>query len=139
MPAVLCDPPIPIQHIHTDDSSVLNLIEYMIENQIFNTYLVSQDEESEFSIILKNSNSKISNLLRHLGCYQKIKNMDPLIVNKESCNICFSDYQSGEYKRILNKCQHTFHKKCIDKWLKKNSDNMTCPICRTNYNRKIVI
>lgn len=55
----------------------------------------------------------------------KIKQNDPLL--EESCLICYDKYETGEYKRILPKCNHYFHKKCVDKWLKKNS---TCPICR---------
>ncbi len=116
-----------------------NLIQYMLENQIFNTYFVSHDDDGEFSIILRNNTKKFSQLLRHLGSYQRIKTNDDLIKNGETCNICFCEYSTGEYKRTLNKCKHVFHKKCIDKWLGKNAENMTCPICRTNYNKRIII
>ena len=36
-------------------------------------------------------------------------------------------YKILEFKRELPICKHYFHKKCIDKWLKKNA---SCPICR---------
>lgn len=111
-----------------------NLINYMINNEIFNTYITTKEDNSEFSIILKTKNSK---KLKHLGKYQKIKEFDEII--DDTCSICFDTYKINQYKRKLNNCNHTFHKKCIDKWFKKNIDNMTCPICRHNYNKKIIL
>jgi hypothetical protein len=57
----------------------------------------------------------------------KIKKDDSLL--KEECLICMDKYKIGEFKRLLPKCSHYFHKKCIDKWLKKKC---TCPVCRCN-------
>ncbi|XP_010465990.1 PREDICTED: RING-H2 finger protein ATL77-like [Camelina sativa] len=45
----------------------------------------------------------------------------------EECVICLSDFASGEQLRLLPKCNHGFHVRCIDKWLKQH---MTCPKCR---------
>jgi hypothetical protein len=56
----------------------------------------------------------------------KIKSNDDLL--KTSCLICMEDYKENEYKRIIPNCNHVYHKKCIDKWLKKTA---TCPVCRT--------
>lgn len=58
--------------------------------------------------------------------YKKIKEKDDLL--SESCIICHDDFQVREYKRTLS-CTHTFHKKCIDKWLKSH---LNCPMCRKN-------
>lgn len=46
--------------------------------------------------------------------------------HEDECPICSQDYKIGEFKRKLS-CNHEYHKKCIDKWLK---DYLTCPICR---------
>lgn len=63
----------------------------------------------------------------HLPSYKKInKNINNI------CTICFEQYIIGEYYRILPNCQHIYHKKCIDKWFKKDKD-MKCPNCRINY------
>lgn len=62
------------------------------------------------------------------GPYRKIKTHDPLITKESKCIICLNYYSPGEYKRNLN-CNHTFHKKCIDKWFKL-SYKTSCPICR---------
>jgi hypothetical protein len=56
---------------------------------------------------------------------KKIKENDPL--TNDFCPICIETFCCGEYKRTLN-CEHTFHKKCIDRWFKKDKDD--CPMCR---------
>ena len=60
--------------------------------------------------------------------YKRIRPNDPLI--GEECSICCEEYTVNEYKRTLDDCDHTFHKRCCDKWIRVN---MTCPICRTDY------
>ncbi|XP_072368295.1 RING finger protein 44 isoform X3 [Scyliorhinus torazame] len=44
------------------------------------------------------------------------------------CVVCFSDFESRQLLRVLP-CNHEFHAKCVDKWLKTNR---TCPICRAD-------
>lgn len=65
------------------------------------------------------------NQIHLLGPYKRIKDNDPLLGN--NCTICINQYIKGEYKRTLS-CQHSFHKKCVDKWFKYG--NTSCPICR---------
>ncbi|XP_055817821.1 E3 ubiquitin-protein ligase ATL76-like [Solanum dulcamara] len=43
------------------------------------------------------------------------------------CVICLSKFKIGEKVKILPKCNHCFHVKCIDKWLNSHS---SCPTCR---------
>ena len=57
-----------------------------------------------------------------------IKKDDPILEN--DCSICMDNYKYKQYKRILPECKHTFHKKCIDNWFKKNS---SCPVCRKDF------
>ena len=49
-------------------------------------------------------------------------------VDNNTCSICIDEINKN--KITLKNCNHTFHKKCIDSWLKKNS---SCPICRQEY------
>lgn len=43
------------------------------------------------------------------------------------CVICLSEFVSEERVKILPKCNHGFHVRCIDKWLSSHS---SCPTCR---------
>jgi hypothetical protein len=45
----------------------------------------------------------------------------------ETCAICQDDIASGTTMRIINHCEHSFHKDCIDVWF---SQNVHCPVCR---------
>ncbi|XP_059626378.1 RING-H2 finger protein ATL74-like [Cornus florida] len=43
------------------------------------------------------------------------------------CPICLGEFGEGEKVRVLPKCNHSFHVKCIDTWLVSHS---SCPTCR---------
>ncbi|XXG42771.1 hypothetical protein AAC387_Pa01g2964 [Persea americana] len=43
------------------------------------------------------------------------------------CPICLGEFMEGEKVRVLPKCNHGFHMKCIDTWLMSHS---SCPTCR---------
>lgn len=43
------------------------------------------------------------------------------------CVICLSEFTPNQRVKLLPKCNHGFHVKCIDRWLTSNS---SCPICR---------
>ncbi len=63
---------------------------------------------------------------------KKIKECDGIL--NELCAICHCNYTINEYKRTLD-CNHNFHKKCIDKWLKMN---LNCPLCRKDIGHNII-
>jgi len=54
------------------------------------------------------------------------------------CIICLSEFTKGEKVRILPKCNHGFHVRCIDKWLKAHSSCPKCRQCLLETCRKIV-
>jgi len=54
------------------------------------------------------------------------------------CMICLSEFSKGEKVRILPKCNHGFHVRCIDKWLKAHSSCPKCRQCLLETCRKIV-
>ncbi|KAL1197050.1 RING-H2 finger protein ATL73 [Cardamine amara subsp. amara] len=43
------------------------------------------------------------------------------------CLICLGEFVEGETVRVLPKCNHGFHVRCIDTWLMLHS---SCPTCR---------
>jgi hypothetical protein len=50
----------------------------------------------------------------------------------KTCAICLEDYDKESQLRIL-KCDHSFHKDCIDKWL--TDCDYKCPVCRDDSNK----
>lgn len=66
------------------------------------------------------------NKIKNIGKYRKVKENDSILDTQ--CPICIDSFCCGEYQRTLE-CNHVFHKKCIDKWFKK--DKNECPMCRT--------
>lgn len=54
------------------------------------------------------------------------------------CVICLSDFAPGDRLRLLPKCQHGFHIRCIDKWLNTHSSCPTCRHCLIETCQKIV-
>ncbi|OJD12359.1 hypothetical protein AJ78_07034 [Emergomyces pasteurianus Ep9510] len=50
------------------------------------------------------------------------------IAESERCLICLSDYEAAEEVRQLSKCQHIYHRECIDEWL--TTGRNSCPLCR---------
>ncbi|CAI9091870.1 OLC1v1026972C2 [Oldenlandia corymbosa var. corymbosa] len=43
------------------------------------------------------------------------------------CPICLGEFSDGEKVRVLPRCHHGFHVRCIDIWLASHS---SCPTCR---------
>ncbi|RYQ83469.1 hypothetical protein Ahy_B10g102150 [Arachis hypogaea] len=43
------------------------------------------------------------------------------------CTVCLSEFKEEEKVRSL-KCQHVFHRDCLDTWLQEY--RATCPLCR---------
>lgn len=54
------------------------------------------------------------------------------------CVICLSEFAVGDKVRLLPKCQHGFHVRCIDKWLNSHSSCPTCRHCLIETCQKIV-
>jgi hypothetical protein len=129
--------------IGENNSNIYNFfeIEKMLEDMqknsnIFNenydnNEFISFDIEFEFitppNNIEENSNyfTSCKEIDQKVSKSEKIKKEDNLL--NETCFICMDNYKVHELKRILPNCNHCFHKKCVDKWLKKRS---SCPVCR---------
>lgn len=73
-------------------------------------------------ILLKKSKKEI---IKKMGPYKRVTKNDKLL--KKECSVCLENFKEKQGKRTLP-CNHTFHKRCIDKWVFKGTE--TCPICR---------
>jgi len=56
------------------------------------------------------------------------KEKEPSNEVQTTCVVCMCDFAARQRVRELP-CQHIYHTKCIDKWLKTNR---TCPLCRAD-------
>lgn len=50
-----------------------------------------------------------------------------LPLSGSDCAICLSEFVPGERVRVLPRCNHGFHVRCIDRWL---ASRWSCPMCR---------
>lgn len=53
--------------------------------------------------------------------------MEVTEAERAQCSICLGDCDPVVCQLTTTRCEHVFHKACLDKWLNK-SDN--CPVCR---------
>jgi hypothetical protein len=105
-----------------------------------NSTIVNFESLEEFLIYSQLKIYKIYKMHTNINMNQfiKILNLSSFYKSKNNnlqCSICYEHLQPNEFLRKL-KCNHEFHKKCIDKWLytqfKDNRDEYTCPLCRQN-------
>lgn len=106
-------------------NSLISFLRFNCDQDIINIFVYSQQqhfyEEKEKDINTNNINDL--NMKKYILCKD----------NDIYCSVCCDKVKSTEYIRELN-CKHTFHKKCIDKWIKhciKNEEDINCPLCRT--------
>lgn len=76
--------------------------------------------------LLQTNKESRRNKIKNIGKYKKVKELNKELC-ESSCPICLDNFKAGEYYRNLD-CTHCFHKKCIDRWFKK--DHSECPMCR---------
>lgn len=100
-------------------------------NSLINKILITNNNGNKTIIEIIYDTSNICNTLYINNKYinyilkEKIYNLE----NDIKCIICYDEIKKYDKIRVLNNCEHKYHKKCIDKWLKKKN---ICPICRKN-------
>jgi len=96
---------------------------------VFNIIERGMIREAEARSLEENNKPIIasSEEMASLGNYKRVSKEE--VSEDNTCCICLAPYKQGEGKRTLG-CEHSFHKKCIDKWLTVSKKE--CPICRKN-------
>jgi hypothetical protein len=115
----------------TFDTNSLNRLD--LQNTLFNT-LLSQNQIFPFVNIinfpLNTSHTTTENILEKNTKVILYKELSDNLKSKyETCFICLGDFDKDDTIREI-KCEHIFHKDCIDPWLLKES--YTCPVCRSD-------
>lgn len=107
--------------VHCEDLSNNLVLEVELDNE----------KPQDYKVNVFNKQNKKDYLKNTLPKFKKIKKDNESSL--ENCCICLEEYKENTFKRTL-KCEHHFHKKCIDKWLKNcDDDNIHCPMCRDQY------
>lgn len=51
----------------------------------------------------------------------------PIPDDSPNCSVCLSPIDNTVNTKTTDRCQHTFHRECLDRWLETHN---TCPECR---------
>ena len=99
-------------------NSTLSHVYKITNDRLISFYLLTL---TGISLIFFLTNKKIK-ILKFRKIFTKSKiNLDDNII----CSICLE-----KENLITLKCKHSFHEKCIGKWME---NNYNCPLCRMNY------
>ena len=108
--------------VYTPPPNVVERVEPLI---ILNNQIISREK-------LEQKTTKVNPSLEPFTCTTKS-------VEEDDCSICLEKFLKADLIPITSeiepdqavkwsKCGHTFHHKCIERWVMKNT---SCPMCRT--------
>ncbi|KAL6619165.1 hypothetical protein ACP70R_034304 [Stipagrostis hirtigluma subsp. patula] len=70
---------------------------------------------------------RVAALVQALPCLAYSPGLELAGSSRSECAICLAEFARGEPVRVLPRCGHGFHARCIDRWL---AARPTCPTCR---------
>ena len=88
---------------------------------------LSQEKNDDLIINIVNIENVNRSFFKSNGSSQSLKS------DCNFCSICRETYKKGEHKTKLCNCNHVFHKKCLNKYMKYNGMNLECPLCKKSY------
>ena len=112
---------------------------YLIENNIHTDFNFNGTYDSLFDIFDTDYNRILEETFENQQSFEKTDHIIDIpsqtyssIQDKEKyekdCCICLTQFDEDCIVSLLPKCNHIFHKKCVDRWFKK--DHSDCPMCR---------
>jgi hypothetical protein len=102
-------------------------------NRAFPSRVVNLGDRAPSAGGCYSSKQKRNMHVMHLPRYQKFNETTLKKFSEDICSICHGEFALGEYYRTLPICNHSFHKRCVDRWLRRDSEAMRCPLCRTSH------
>ena len=103
---------------------------YKNSSKILKKIIKEYSEEENILIQIENINNINKKFLKNCNT----KN----VLNTHICIFCQNNFKKREHKIILPNCNHIFHKKCLNKYLKLQKLNFCCPLCQLSYNKDLI-
>ena len=82
---------------------------------------------------VNNINTNATNFMAPVRVYPSVAQiaagtrLESVMVEGEVCAVCQDALELADEKRVINSCNHGFHRGCIDTWFQ---ENVHCPVCR---------
>ena len=92
-------------------------------------YFIKKNKTYNNNFLKKNKLLISDNITDLKNKYLKNK-FNNIFKNESKCLKCSICLESTKKEIITLKCNHSFHKNCIQKWFKTDSVNLSCPLCR---------
>ena len=106
------------------DRNANNNLNYNLNNEE-NERLINNNEIKQKNIELKKKIFLLQNELKPIHYTNEIQKIS------DKCPICIEEFKTNS-KIILTPCNHTFHYKCLKKYLLENK-NIFCPLCKFDF------
>ena len=84
----------------------------------------------ERCLFIKSNNEQCKRFQRVDNLCKQHNKLKPI-----DCSICYTEITKKD--RCELKCEHIFHRLCINKWSDSNLNN-TCPMCRAKFDKETI-
>lgn len=105
---------------YSDIIQPINLLDFF--TYILN--LLNPNSNSKKTLSINKFNKLNTCIFENIHLYYSNNNQQYIV----QCLICTDKFKNKD-KIIILPCEHNFHKKCLQKWLTKESNK--CPLCKT--------
>jgi hypothetical protein len=98
-------------------------------NLFFRGIGINLDDLEDVKVVLKESEFDKMKEIKYKDAKTLTDDEGKNILCEDStCVICQEETEDNDYIRIMPPCKHFYHKDCVDKWLREESNK--CPLCK---------